>query len=62
MLTVLIGGIAFVALFAAVSNGEWTAVIVGVVILLLLMCASSEERKNVKAFRNFRDHWYNGGP
>ena len=62
MLTIIIGVIGFVVIGAGVSNGEWGVVALAAVVLLFLMCASSEERKDVKAWRNCRDYWYEGGP
>ncbi len=62
MLTIIIGVIAFAAIYPAAANGEWGSVAVGAVILLILMLMSHEERKDTKAFMNFRDYWAEGGP
>ena len=57
MLTIIIGVIAFVAIFPAFSNGEFGSVAIGAVILILLMMTSREERKDTKAYMNCRDYW-----
>ena len=57
MLTIGIGIIAFVVIYAAASNGEWGSVAVAVVILLFLMIASSTEREDEKARANQRRYW-----
>lgn len=61
MLTLLIGGIAFVVLFAAASDGEWGAFWLGVGIIAVLMLAAGSERKDGKAMRNCRGYWAKGG-
>ena len=61
MLTVLIGGLAFVVLFAAAGDGEWGAFWLGIGIVAILMLASHEERKDRKAVQNCRDYWAKGG-
>ena len=61
MLTVIIGFLAFMVIFVAVSEGEWGTVGVAAVIVLLLMLASSCERKEWRAYSNFVDYWSRGG-
>ena len=62
MLTIVIGVIAFVAIYAALGNGEIGAGILGIVILLGLIGMSAGERKSARAWRNRRDYWADGGP
>jgi hypothetical protein len=62
LLTILIGVIAFVVIYAAAGNGEFGAVGIAVVILLVLHSASHSERQEWKAYRNRRDYWASGGP
>ena len=62
MLTIAIGIIAFISISAAFSNGETGAGILGIVILLVLIGMSAGERKSVRAWRNRRDYWADGGP
>lgn len=61
MLTLLIGGIAFVVLFAAAGDGEWGAFWLGIGIVAFLMLMSHEEREDWKAYKNCRDYWAKGG-
>ena len=62
MLTVIIGIIAFVAIGAAVSNGEWGSVLLGIGIVIVLIMMADGDRKDTKAWMNARDYWANGGP
>ena len=62
MLTIAIGVIAFVAIYAAFGNGEIAAAILGIVILLGLIGLAAGERKSARAWQNRRDYWADGGP
>lgn len=62
MLTIFIGVCALVVIIACVNNGEWGAAVITVVITLILIAMAADDRKNTKAWLNFRDYWANGGP
>lgn len=62
MLTVVIGFLAFVVIYAAAGDGEWGAAGLAVVIVMLLRACSKQERRDWRAYRNFRDYWADGGP
>ena len=62
MLTIAIGVIAYVAISAAIGNGEIGAAILGIVIVLVLIGMAAGERKDARAWRNRRDYWADGGP
>ena len=62
MMTLIIGVLAFVAIGAAVNNGEWGPAVLGIVILLVLIGMSAGERKTNRAWLNCRDYWAEGGP
>ena len=62
MLTIAIGFLFFVVIYAAAGDGAWGSVGLAVVILLLLMLASSVEREDTKARANWRRYWAEGGP
>lgn len=62
MLTAIIGIIAFVALFASASDGNWGSFAIGAVIVAVLILMSAGERKDVRAWQNCRDYWADGGP
>ena len=62
MLTILIGFLGLVVLICTASNGQWGAFGVTLVVLLLLIGMASCERKDVRAWKNCRDWWADGGP
>ena len=62
MLTILIGGLFLFVLYITASNGEWGPFVLCLVILLALIGMAAGERKDVRAWRNCRDYWADGGP
>jgi len=62
VLTVLIGMIAFVALVGCASDGDWSSFWIGAVILVVLILMAAGDRKDTRAYLNFRDYWADGGP
>lgn len=60
MLTICIGFIAFVVIYASIANGEWGPAAVAGVILLFLWFASSIERRDNKAWNNRQNYWAYG--
>ena len=62
MLTLLIGGIAVILLIVTASNGEWGPFALTIVITLVLIAMASGDRKDSRAYMNFRDYWAEGGP
>ena len=60
MLTICIGFIAFVVIYASIANGEWGPAAVAGVILLFLWFASSIERRDNKAWNNRQNWWAYG--
>lgn len=59
MLTIAIGIIFFVLLYASAGNGEWGAFVLWVVILVVLIGMAAGERKDAKAYHNWADYWAN---
>ena len=62
MLTVIIGGCAFVVIGAAISEGNWGTAVIAGIILLVLIAMAADDRKSTKAWYNMRDYWADGGP
>ena len=62
MIAVIIIILATVVVSASLANGQWevAALFGGIAVILLLMGAG--ERKDVRAWLNWRDYWYDGTP
>ena len=62
MIAIIIIFLAIVVISASLANGQWevAALFGGIAVLLLLMGAG--ERKDVRAWLNWRDYWYDGTP
>lgn len=62
MLRALIVILALVVVIPAASNGEWGAAGIAVVIAVVLLAMGASERRDAKAWMNYRNYWAEGGP
>ena len=62
MIRALIVILAIVVVIPSVSNGEWGAAGLAVVIAVVLLAMGASERKDARAWLNWRDYWADGGP
>ena len=60
MISVIIIILAFVVVSASIANGQWQVAVLfaGIAVILLLM--GTGYRKDVRAWLNWRDYWYDG--
>lgn len=59
ILIAIFGGI--IAIVCA-NNGEWGPMLAVLVVIGLLCLGVHQDKKNARAWLNFRDYWYKGGP
>ena len=62
MLRILIVFLAAVVVIPSVGNGEWGTAGLAVVIAVVLLAMGAGERKDTRAWLNWRDYWAEGGP
>jgi len=62
MLTAFVVICGFVWLYCSAANGEWGTFAIGAVIAVVIIGMIAGDRKDMRAFFNFRDYWADGGP
>lgn len=62
MLTILASGLLLFLLYITGANGEWGPFGLCLVILLIVLGLAAGERKDVRAWHNWRDYWADGEP
>ena len=60
MIAVIIIILAFVVVSASLANGHWEVAVLFCSIAILLLLMGAGERKDVRAWLNWRDYWYDG--
>ena len=62
MITGLLCFVFGVAAYAAACEGEWGAVVMGVLVIFSVLMIKSVSVRETKAWNNYHDYWAEGGP